>query len=126
MASTWATMTASGPGSRNVTGLTRVPSRTRVVSHEAQQVAHMGSWEWRIGGERVEWTPELFRIYGLAPAEEGPTFEQFMAHVHPDDRMHLVHEMSRIGSDPVDDTLLVHECRMRCRSTWRRAKQWRR
>jgi PAS domain S-box-containing protein len=53
---------------------------------EAQQVAHMGSWEWRIGGERVSWTPELFRIYGLAPAEEGPTFAQFMAQVLPEDR----------------------------------------
>jgi len=53
---------------------------------EAQQVAHMGSWEWRIGAERVAWSPELFRIYGLAPGEEGPTFAQFMAHVLPEDR----------------------------------------
>jgi diguanylate cyclase (GGDEF)-like protein/PAS domain S-box-containing protein len=60
--------------------------RQQRMLDEAQQVAHMGSWEWRIGGERVAWTPELFRIYGLAPQEEGPTFAQFMAHVHPDDR----------------------------------------
>jgi PAS domain S-box-containing protein len=53
---------------------------------EAQQVAHMGSWEWRIGGERVSWTPELFRIYGLPPDGEGPTFAQFMAQVLPEDR----------------------------------------
>jgi len=53
---------------------------------EAQQVAHMGSWEWRVGGERVEWTPELFRIYGLPPGAEGPTFAQFMAQVLPEDR----------------------------------------
>ncbi len=32
MASTWATVIASGPGSRNVAALTMVPSRTRSVS----------------------------------------------------------------------------------------------
>jgi diguanylate cyclase (GGDEF)-like protein/PAS domain S-box-containing protein len=53
---------------------------------EAQRVAHLGSWEWRIGAERVNWTAELFRIYGLPQSAEGPTFAQFMAHVHPDDR----------------------------------------
>jgi diguanylate cyclase (GGDEF)-like protein/PAS domain S-box-containing protein len=53
---------------------------------EAQQVAHMGSWEWRIGDERVSWSAELFRIYGLPPREDGPTFGEFMAQVHPDDR----------------------------------------
>jgi diguanylate cyclase (GGDEF)-like protein/PAS domain S-box-containing protein len=56
---------------------------------EAQRVAHLGSWEWRIGAERVDWTPELFRIYGLHPAEAGPTFDEFMARVHPDDRARI-------------------------------------
>jgi diguanylate cyclase (GGDEF)-like protein/PAS domain S-box-containing protein len=53
---------------------------------EAQQVAHMGSWEWKLGAERVSWTRELFRIYGLPPVAEGPTFHQFLSHVVPEDR----------------------------------------
>ena len=60
--------------------------RQQRMLDEAQRVAHMGSWEWRIGEDRVSWTRELFRIYGLAPERGNPTFEQFIAHVHPDDR----------------------------------------
>ena len=52
---------------------------------EAQQVAHMGSWEWRIGSEKIEWSRELFRIYGLQPAEAAG-FHEFLSLIHPDDR----------------------------------------
>jgi diguanylate cyclase (GGDEF)-like protein/PAS domain S-box-containing protein len=78
---------------------------------EAQQVAHMGSWEWRIGGERVAWSRELFRIYGLAPQEEGPTFAQFMEHVHPDDRARVqaVIERALVERQPIEfEERIVH------------------
>jgi diguanylate cyclase (GGDEF)-like protein/PAS domain S-box-containing protein len=68
-----------------ITAEERLRQQRRML-YEAQHVAHMGSWEWRIGGERVAWTPELFRIYGLAPREEGPTFAEFIAQVLPEDR----------------------------------------
>jgi PAS domain S-box-containing protein len=82
----------------DITGRKRDEERLRHQQRmldEAQRVARMGSWEWRIGDERVEWTPELFRIYGLSPTEEGPTFEQFMAHVHPDDRARVLAVIQR-------------------------------
>ncbi|MGH8028410.1 MAG: PAS domain-containing protein, partial [Arenimonas sp.] len=78
---------------------------------EAQQVAHMGSWEWRIGGERVNWTPELFRIYGLPPGEEGPTFAQFLAQVLPEDRARVqaVIEHALASGQPVQfEERIVH------------------
>ena len=34
---------------------------------EAQRTAHVGSFEWDIGSNRVAWTDELHRIYGLEP-----------------------------------------------------------
>ena len=52
---------------------------------EAQLVAHMGSWEWRIGSETIDWSRELFRIYGLEPAESAG-FQEFLSLIHPDDR----------------------------------------
>jgi PAS domain S-box-containing protein len=78
---------------------------------EAQQVAHLGSWEWRIGGERVTWTPELFRIYGLPPEGEGPTFAQFMAQVVPEDRARVQAAIERALADgrPVEfEERIVH------------------
>jgi PAS domain S-box-containing protein len=57
---------------------------------EAQRVAHIGSWEWRIGEDRVRWSDELYRIYGLTPEEHEPTYEGFLSRVHPDDVDHTV------------------------------------
>ena len=52
---------------------------------ESQRVAHLGSWEWDIAGNRISWSDELYRIFGLAPHELEPTYEGYLAHVHPDD-----------------------------------------
>ena len=52
---------------------------------EAQEVARLGSWEWDIAENRVWWSDELYRIYGV---ESGAYigYETFLTHVHPDDR----------------------------------------
>lgn len=53
---------------------------------QAQRVAHVGSWEWDIAENRVTWSAELYRIYGVTPAQHAATFEAYMALVHPQDR----------------------------------------
>jgi PAS domain S-box-containing protein len=53
---------------------------------EAQEVAHVGSWEWNIAENEVWWSEELFRIYGVSPATFGASYEGFLQLVHPDDR----------------------------------------
>jgi PAS domain S-box-containing protein len=54
--------------------------------NEAQGLTHIGSWEWDIGRNRVNWSDELFRIYGLEPQSTEVTFESYLEHVHPEDR----------------------------------------
>ena len=34
---------------------------------EAQQLTHIGSWEWDIGSDRVSWSDELYRLSGSSP-----------------------------------------------------------
>jgi PAS domain S-box-containing protein len=58
-------------------------SESRLV--EAQRTAHVGSFEWDIPANRVTWTDELHRIYGLEPGQFSGTLEAFTARVHPDD-----------------------------------------
>ncbi len=52
----------------------------------AQQITHIGSWEWDIATNAVTWSDELYRIYGLEPRSVAITFEFFLARVHPEDR----------------------------------------
>ena len=53
---------------------------------EAQRVADIGSWEWRVSDDRVTWSDQLFRIFGLDPATFEPSYEGVLRQVHPIDR----------------------------------------
>jgi PAS domain S-box-containing protein len=53
---------------------------------EAQAIARVGSWEWDIETDRVTWSDELYRIYGMDPSELEASYEGFIAGLHPDDR----------------------------------------
>jgi two-component system cell cycle sensor histidine kinase/response regulator CckA len=53
---------------------------------EAQQIARMGSWEWEIASDRVTWSDELYRIYGVAPDGVTGSYGSYLDKVHADDR----------------------------------------
>lgn len=59
---------------------------------EAQQISHIGSWEWDVASNRMSWSDELYRVHGLKPQEHLITYEMFLQYVHPDDRQ-LVREI---------------------------------
>jgi len=60
--------------------------RSREFLEQAQRSAHLGSWEWDIASNKVTWSDELFRVYGLVPGSVDVSFETFLGLVHPDDR----------------------------------------
>ncbi len=59
---------------------------------EAQQLAHIGSWEWDVQANKIQWSDELYRIYGLQPQELEPDYETYIKLIHPDHR-DLVHSL---------------------------------
>lgn len=54
---------------------------------ETQRLARLGSWEWDIAGDRMTWSEELFRIFGLDPLEFVPTYEAYLARLAAEDRI---------------------------------------
>ena len=53
---------------------------------EAQQIAHMGSWELDLKTNILIWSDETYRIFEINPQQFGATYEAFLRAVHPDDR----------------------------------------
>ena len=60
--------------------------RSKAALERAEALAHFGSWQWDPVSNRVEWSAELYRIYGLEPHAFPATIEGYLARVHPDDR----------------------------------------
>jgi PAS domain S-box-containing protein len=56
----------------------------------AQQIAHVGSFEWNIQTGVNTWTPELEAMYGLQPGTFAGTQTAFENLVHPDDRAGVI------------------------------------
>jgi PAS domain S-box-containing protein len=53
---------------------------------EAESLARLGSWEWTIRTNAIDWSAGLLRIFGCAPGDVSPTLEGLMSRVHPEDR----------------------------------------
>jgi PAS domain S-box-containing protein len=52
---------------------------------EAQELAHVGSWNWDLATDLLTWSDEHYRICGLERGEGPMTFERGISVVHPDD-----------------------------------------
>lgn len=60
--------------------------RSEELLNSAQEIAGLGSWNWDIAKDRLTWSDEIYRIFGVAPKSVGATYEAFMDFVHPDDK----------------------------------------
>ncbi|MFH1157014.1 MAG: PAS domain-containing protein [Pseudomonadota bacterium] len=63
----------------------RVKSGLLEKLNAAQQIARIGSWEWNLQTNRVWWSDETYRIFGVNPKDFIPGFEANGKLIHPDD-----------------------------------------
>ena len=84
-------------------------TESEALHKQAQMLTHIGNWSWNITTNKVDWSDEMFRIYGLEPQSEEMTFERFISLIHPDYRERRIQEVqeSLITLDAKDYTLKV-------------------
>jgi PAS domain S-box-containing protein len=75
---------------------------------QSQRVARLGSWEWNILTNELEWSEEVYRIFGLSSQKFRASYEAFLMSVHPDDREAVKEAVNHALSDPSFEYNLAH------------------
>ena len=61
--------------------------QTEAYLEEAQRLTHTGSWAWNVARrENVHWSQEQYRLFGLDPESNSPSFEKAFQRIHPEDQ----------------------------------------
>jgi PAS domain S-box-containing protein len=53
---------------------------------QAQRIAHIGYWDCDLDTDRITWSDEAYRIFGLPPQEHPITVSELEERTHPEDR----------------------------------------
>ncbi len=98
----------------DISALKKVQEELHFASHRlqlAQDAGGIGIFDLDVVTQRNYWTPQLERMYGLAPGGYDGTFTHWPKLVHPDDREHTVAGFRAAVANPAVDTY-PHEFRI--------------
>jgi two-component system cell cycle sensor histidine kinase PleC len=62
---------------------------------EAQALANMGHWRWTVGAEKIEWSDQIYKIFGVERGEFIPTLDNANARLHKRDVGHMTQAFQR-------------------------------
>jgi len=66
--------------------------------NKAEEISHLGTWEWNIATNELYWSDEIYRIFGIEAQAFDATYDEFTQHIHHEDRLKVQHA--------IDDALL--------------------
>jgi PAS domain S-box-containing protein len=81
--------------------LSRKLEESNARLEEAQRVAHLGYWIWNLETNRVVFSNETCRIYGIKPQEDSIDLAAIRELIHPEDRGYVFENAERAVRDGV-------------------------
>jgi len=74
--------------------------RSEATLAQAQRVAQIGSWSFDPHTQKITWSDELFRMFGLDPSQPEPAYDDHLQNnFHPEDRAKLEQCVRRAIAD---------------------------
>ncbi|HEX6914185.1 MAG TPA: PAS domain-containing protein [Chitinophagaceae bacterium] len=95
---------------QDVTEREEMISRLRnseILYKQAQSLSHIGNWRWNIRNGELEWSDEMYRIYGLAPQSEKITIQRFLRFIHPEDLGYIERKIAEPLREKYDDIFRI-------------------
>ncbi len=84
------------PTSKHNAASSKLASESLELLALAEQMAHLGSWQFDTATGKALWSPELFRIFHLPPQPYGLSFEDYRGYIHPDEREFVDRQMMQL------------------------------
>ena len=73
---------------RNLTELKIAEEKLRQSEEalvEAQRIAHIGNWKFDVATQKISWSEEMLRIFGLEKSQTESSYVEYLQYVHPED-----------------------------------------
>ncbi|MBE0497894.1 MAG: AAA family ATPase [Campylobacterales bacterium] len=75
---------------------------------KAQEIAHIGSWEFEYASQRVIWSAETYKIYDMEPFSETVDMAWFVSHLYPEDLDYIEKSIEKAFADPRGNYDVTH------------------
>lgn len=76
--------------------------RVRVLSSENRNLAGdanyqfgIGNWSWNIIEDKLVWSDEVYKIFGVSKENFNTSYYSFLKMIHPEDRLHVEESVAR-------------------------------
>ena len=73
----------------------RALTRREAQLSEAEAMAAMGHWVWRVGQDTIEWSEQIYRIYGVESGRFTPSLHKLGAMIHRRDLGRVIQGFQR-------------------------------
>ncbi|MGF7147268.1 PAS domain S-box-containing protein [Sphingomonas zeicaulis] len=104
-------VTSFGGIGQDVTSLKAAEESLRTSEERlrsATEVAKFALWDWNIATGELAWSDEHFRMQGYGVGEVAPSYDAWVARIHPDDRAEAEAKLARARDSKTE---YVHEFR---------------
>ena len=90
-------------------GMRSALEESRATEARIERIAHVGNWEWDVGGRTMIASAECFRMIGRPPTQSAVPDLLFLGHLHADDR----DRVALVIQDAIDGSSVGEtECRI--------------